>query len=454
MANKLRSRRGMAQVGANWATNFIKRTPELKSRFSRKYDYKRALCEDPEVIRAWFALVRNTIAKYGIQDNDIYNFDETGFQMGIASTMKVVTAAERRQNPKRVQPGNREWATVIESISAAGWALPPFIILKGQTHLSSWYTEPLPSGWAVSVSKNGWTTNELGFEWLQHFEKHTVDHKTGVWRLLILDGHESHQSVKFTDFCAERNIITLCMPPHSSHLLQPLDIACFAPLKKAYGREISDLISAYINHVTKVEFLCSFIKAHNTSFTPENIQAGFRGAGLVPFNPDSIIEKLDVRLRTPSPPLGQNEPWHPRTPQTATELASQKDFIKSRIARHQDISPASIYEALDQLTKGAEMMMHSAALLEQRFAALQKANIAASQRKSWKKRRIQTGGTITIENRVDRDQALNNGRENEVLRQNSPEGVVARRSNRRCGRCRQPGHRVETCTVKLLKSNK
>jgi hypothetical protein len=137
MANILRDRRNLAHVGPNWATRFIKRTPELKSRFSRKYDYKRALCEDPKVIQAWFALVHNTITKYGIASDDIYNFDEIGFQMGVASTVKVITAAERRQNPKRVQPGNREWATVIESISAEGQVLPPFIILKGRTHLST-----------------------------------------------------------------------------------------------------------------------------------------------------------------------------------------------------------------------------------------------------------------------------------------------------------------------------
>jgi hypothetical protein len=65
IANKLRSQRGMAQVGPNWATRFIKHTPELKVHFSSKYNYKRALCEDPEVIQGWFSLVRNTIAKFG-----------------------------------------------------------------------------------------------------------------------------------------------------------------------------------------------------------------------------------------------------------------------------------------------------------------------------------------------------------------------------------------------------
>ena len=106
-------------------------------KFNRKYDYKRALCEDPEAIRAWFQLVANTKAKYGIQDKDTYNFDKTGFMMGIISTGAVVTASEKRGRPKSVQPGNREWTTVIQGINATGWAIPPHIVFKGRHHLSA-----------------------------------------------------------------------------------------------------------------------------------------------------------------------------------------------------------------------------------------------------------------------------------------------------------------------------
>ncbi|TKW57221.1 hypothetical protein CTA1_2249 [Colletotrichum tanaceti] len=53
----------------------------LQTRFFRKYDCKRAQCEEPDAINAWFRLVVNTIAKYGIVGLDIYNFDETGFML-------------------------------------------------------------------------------------------------------------------------------------------------------------------------------------------------------------------------------------------------------------------------------------------------------------------------------------------------------------------------------------
>jgi hypothetical protein len=62
--------------------------------------------------------VQNTIAKYGIMDKDIYNFDKTGFQMGVISTAKVITGAERGR-PVLIQPGNREWVTAIDCISSS-----------------------------------------------------------------------------------------------------------------------------------------------------------------------------------------------------------------------------------------------------------------------------------------------------------------------------------------------
>ena len=144
MANKLLTVCESRSVGIQWPSNFIRRSPELKTRFNRRYDYQRALNENPTVIQEWFERVQTAIVKHGIQEGDIFNFDETGFMMGVASTAKVVTASEKGYRPKAIQPGNREWATVIQGVSAQGWAIPPFIILAAQYHLSAWYSEELP----------------------------------------------------------------------------------------------------------------------------------------------------------------------------------------------------------------------------------------------------------------------------------------------------------------------
>src|SRR4051812_39963615 len=108
-------------------------------------------------------------------------------------------------------------------------------------------------------------------------------------------------------------------------------------MKRVYGRQIKDLIKSYVNHITKVEFLSAFKAVFFDSITEGNIRGGFRGASLIPFNPDSVLEKLDIRLRTPTPPrepLSDAEPWTSKTPRIATEATSQSEHIKTRISNH------------------------------------------------------------------------------------------------------------------------
>jgi hypothetical protein len=69
------------------------------------------------------------------------------------------------------------------------------------------------------------------------------------------------------------------MPPHSSHLLQPLDVGCFSPLKASYGKQIENLVRVRINHITKLEFLSTFKEAFKAAFTEQNIKSGFRATG-------------------------------------------------------------------------------------------------------------------------------------------------------------------------------
>jgi hypothetical protein len=75
------------------------------------------------------------------------------------------------------------------------------------------------------------------------------------------------------------------MPAHTSHILQPLDVSCFGPLKKVYGSQIEMKIRLGINHITKEEFLPAFLTAHRQVMIARTITSGFRATGLVPFDP-------------------------------------------------------------------------------------------------------------------------------------------------------------------------
>lgn len=86
MANKLLAERDADTVGINWPDRFIARQKDLKTCYTRAYDRQRALCEDAALIKPWFELVRSIKEKYGILDEDTYNFDKTGFMMGVITS--------------------------------------------------------------------------------------------------------------------------------------------------------------------------------------------------------------------------------------------------------------------------------------------------------------------------------------------------------------------------------
>jgi hypothetical protein len=240
---------------------------------------------------------------YGINDDDIYNFDETGFAMGIITTMRVVTMSDNIGKPVVLQPGNREWITSIKAINTAGWALPPIILLKAKTYQGSWFKDPLiPRDWRLQTSPNGWTTDKIGLDWLiNHFEPYIRDCTVRTYYLLVLDSHSSHLSPQFDDFCSKHKIIPICIPAHSSHLLQPLNISYFSVLKRSYGRLIENQMRLSINHISKVDFLSVYPQARSEAFRTLNIQNGFMATGLVPYDLQHVLSTLQVQFKTPTP---------------------------------------------------------------------------------------------------------------------------------------------------------
>jgi hypothetical protein len=120
--------------------------------------------------------VQTTISTYGIANEDIYNFNETGFAMGLVATTKVITQSSCEGRPFLIQPGNQEWVTLIECINASRWALPAYLVLKAKTHIQAWYEGNTPSSWRIAISSNGWITREISEHWLkEHFIPYIKD---------------------------------------------------------------------------------------------------------------------------------------------------------------------------------------------------------------------------------------------------------------------------------------
>jgi hypothetical protein len=180
---------------------------------------------------------------------NMYNWDEKGFLLGLAQTLKRIMTLHAVKSGKIMgasQDGSREFLSLLACICADGTKLPPLLIYKGESYdlLDTWvedYNEGDDACFASSA--NGWSCDELGLQWLQKvFHPHTKDKAGNRRRLLIVDGHSSHVNMKFIEWADAQRIILLILPLHSTHRLQPLDVSLFSPLSIAYSKQITQLI--------------------------------------------------------------------------------------------------------------------------------------------------------------------------------------------------------------------
>jgi hypothetical protein len=211
------------------------------------------------------------------------------------------------------------------------------------------------------------------------------------------------------------------------------------------------MMRAHIIHITKDDFFPAFCTAHFAAMTESNIQGGFRGAGIIPFDPERVISTLDLKLYTPTPENsrpGTAQPWVSQTPNNVIEATSQSTFIKNRIARHQNSSPTSIYEAVDHITKGTSKIMHELVLLKTEVKNLREANEVLSKRRRAKKTRIRQGGSVSQQEaeelQDERDVADQVKQETQASSGRKPR--VESRA-RHCGNCGATGHNARTCQI-------
>ncbi len=114
--------------------------------------------------------------------------------------------------------------------------------------------------------------------------------------MLILNDYNNHYSYEFEYYCKKNNIITFYIPLHLFYLFQSFDIEYFNILKRLYNKEVKNFIQSYINYIIKPDFFVYFYIVFFVIFDEENIRIGFQSISLVPFNPEAVISKLDIKL--------------------------------------------------------------------------------------------------------------------------------------------------------------
>jgi hypothetical protein len=327
--------------------------------------------------------------------------------------------------------------------------------------IAGWFDDNLPRDWRIEVSTNGWTTDDIGLRWLEkHFIPHTNSRVRGRFRLLILDGYGSHLTSLFDRICVENDIIPLCMPSHLSHLLQPLDVGCFALLKRAYGRFVSDLARRGYNHIDKFDFLEDYYRARQEAFQSATIKNSFVATGLVPVDAERVLDKLNISLRTPSPPSSRpssrSSQFTPKTPRTVAQLHKQAIMMKDLLDRRSKSPPSPLKLVVDRILKGHYISLHNLTLLAQENANLRIANEKIVKKRGRSTKHIPCEEGLTMEEGLllatQLDLPVEEGvvqSHAEVKLPSQPTRPVAR-APPRCSGCREIGHRINTCKNRYI----
>jgi len=248
-------------------------------------DYKRINGASADNINIFFDRLDNPQIK-DIPPRFWFNPDEVGVMEGIGSNSTVIGESSRSKIISK-EHQDRTWATVIECISATGQCLNPLFIFAGKNAQQQWFPHEEThdyDSWHFTTSDSGWTNDEIALSWLRTiFLPETKPQDPEQWRVLVLDGHGSHRTEMFMQECFFNKVWVVYLPAHSSHVLQPLDVGVYSPLKR-YLRlrlQIQCMLSC-TDSPGKPELLRAYTQARKHRLTKANAQAGWKATGIFP----------------------------------------------------------------------------------------------------------------------------------------------------------------------------
>lgn len=246
-------------------------------------------------IRLWFGHVRQLLGTDVTIFDDpkrVFNADETAVYVCPAGGLVL---AEKGKPVYNVGTRSKENLTVLICGNAIGELAPPCAVFPFE-RTPSRVKETRPKGWHYGKTAKGWMTGEAFFEYVKNtFYPWLLEKNVELPIILIIDGHVSHLTLSLSKFCREVGIILVLLPPNTTSVLQPLDVAFFFPLKcgwksvlKEWKRQQKFEVDVQIHHIPTV--MDRLLK--NETFVKDLIN-GFRACSLVPFDADQFpYEKL------------------------------------------------------------------------------------------------------------------------------------------------------------------
>lgn len=271
----------------------FKRDFKLSQKKPQCVEVARKRSMDPFIIYDYFNLLKENIEN--VPASQIFNIDETSFCLD-PSRVKVVGEKGKAAHRTTSGPG-RENITVLLGGNAAGEKLPPLVVFKGKNIWDTWISKEEYPGMTYSATSNGWMETETFTNYFENNFLQNIGTEKPV--ILIYDGHASHISLPLVEKAVDNGVVIIKLPPHSSHLLQPMDLCVFKSLKLAWDTElIKWQRQNYGIRLPKAMFATIISKIWSQT-NSEIISKGFEKAGIYPFNNQVIaVEKFDPEAYT------------------------------------------------------------------------------------------------------------------------------------------------------------
>jgi hypothetical protein len=274
----------VATVSRRRAKTWLTRNhTKLQTLRSKPLDVARHSAHNREELILHFEGFCSCKARYCILDDDTYSFDETGCQIGVCAGETAVFVDDLN---------NKEIITSIECISATGYRVPPVLIFKGAYHLRKFFDNDLDGDILFARSDTGFTSDKLPLKWLHHFDKFTKKRTKGAYRLLIFDGHGSHITQDFIGYCWANQIRPFQLPPHSTHVTQPLDVKVFQSYKHNFQKALNEQVLEGAADFAKDDFFAILNQFSSKTFSEKVCRSAFRSTGLIPYNPSVVLAQL------------------------------------------------------------------------------------------------------------------------------------------------------------------
>ena len=206
-------------AGRAWFDGFRRRYPRLTLRSPQPLSQARAFAGSPEIICDFFGKLGALYGRLNLLSKPmmIYNADETGISV-VHKPGKVVAELGRRHVYSVVSGERGKNHTIMTCVSASAFILPPMIIYPRKKALPDNYKAGAVPNTLFVTSTNGWINSQLYLEWLKFFSNNIPPTRPV---LLVQDGHSSHMSIEAIEYAKNNQIYILCLPSHTTHILQP-----------------------------------------------------------------------------------------------------------------------------------------------------------------------------------------------------------------------------------------